>query len=110
MVFAGKDASAKKMVELRVCVAARDENAFACGAVFVPKDGHAMSSIFAVKANTLRYKPGPDMFQTNQTDAGYGEATLQLWSEARRQLALYHLRLNAEVGEDSSANCALNNG
>ena len=48
------------------------------------------------------------MFEANQTDARHSKAMLQLWSEACGQLLLHHLRFNAEVGENSSANNTLN--
>ena len=109
MMFAGKDAPAKKMVKLRVCVSAGNKNSFARYAAIVPQHGHAMSGILATQSDALRHKPRPDMLQTNQTDAGDGETLVQLRSEARGQLQLHNFRFNAEVGEDSPADYTLNN-
>src|SRR6266446_1184493 len=69
-----------------------------------------MSGVFTTETHTLRNEPGSDMFETDQTDARHSKIILQLWLKARRHLALHHLRVNTEVGENSPANYSLNNG
>src|SRR6267142_6779703 len=97
------------MIQLRTGVSARDENSFARLAALIPQYGNAMSGILAVEADTLRHKPRPHVLKANQTDAGHGEATIQLWTEAGGKLSLHHFRVNPEVSKDSSADYALNN-
>jgi hypothetical protein len=109
MMFAGKDATAEEMVELRVCVAPRNKNSFARDAGFVPQHCHTMSGVLAIQSYTFGNKPRTDMLKPYQTDARHCIATVQLGPEARRQLLLLYLRINAEVCQDSSADYTLNN-
>ena len=110
MMLAGKDATAEEMVELRVCVAPRNKNPFARDACFVPQNRHAMSGVLAIQPYTFGNKPRTDVFQPYQTDARHCIVTLQFGPEARRQLLLHYLRINAEVCQYSSADYTLNNG
>ena len=109
MVFAGKDATAQQMVELRVCVSPRNKDSFTGGFVFVPQHRHTMGRIFAIQPYALGNKLRTDVFKSYQTNARDRVATLQLGPEARRQLLLHYLRINAEVCQDSSADYTLNN-
>ena len=49
------------------------------------------------------------MFKSYQTNARDCVAALQLGPEARRQLLLHYVGINAEVCQDSSADYTLNN-
>ena len=108
MVFAWKDATAQQVVELRVCVAARNKNSFTPDAAFIPQHRHAMSGVLAIQPYALGNKPWTDMFKSNQADARHRVATLQLGPEARRQLLLHYLGIDAEVCQDSSTDYTLN--
>ena len=108
MMFAGKDAAAQQMIELRVGVPARNKNTLAREAVSFPQNSHAMRGILAIQAQRFRYKTGANMFQPNQTDAGNREPAMQLWFETRGQLPLHDLGINAEICQDSSADDTLN--
>ena len=109
MMFARKDATAQQVVELRVRIAPRNKNSFTTDAVFVPQHRHAMSGVLAIQPYALGNKSRTDMFKSYQTDTRDRVATLQLGPEARRQLLLHYLRINAEVCQDSSTDYTLNN-
>jgi len=109
MMFAWKNATAQQVVELRICVAARNKNSFTPDAAFIPQHRHAMSGVLAIQPYALGNKPRTNMFKSYKTDAGHRVTTLQLGPEARRQLLLHYLRINAEVCQDSSTDYTLNN-
>ncbi len=107
-MLAGKDTAAQKVANLRARVATRNEYSFASHAVFVPRDRYAMRRILAVETNYFGHGPGPNVFQTNQTNAGNRMAVLQLWPEARGNFALHCFRVDPKVREDAPADDALN--
>jgi hypothetical protein len=53
---------AQEMIEMRVRVPTRNENAFASFAAFIPQNRHPVSTVLAAKAHDFRQQPGPDMF------------------------------------------------
>jgi len=97
-----KNSSAKKMIELRICVSARDVYAFAGFIIFVPKHGHTMRRVLAAQSNNFRHSLRANVFKANQADAGHCKTVMELGPEARWELPLHNRRLNSKVSENSS--------
>ena len=103
MMFAGEDAAAGELVEFGAGVAARDENAFALGAVGIgPLDGDAVSGVFAGEAKEVGNAVGTDVFESNEADADDGVTFVEFGCEARRQESLNGCGIGAEIDEDSA--------
>src|SRR5687767_14928292 len=107
-MLSGENPSAKKMVDLRVGVSARDVYALAAFVILVPKHGYAMRRVLAAQSNNFRHSLRANVFKANQADAGNCKTLMEFGPEARWELALHHLRLNAKVSENSSPDYSLN--
>src|SRR5687767_1615075 len=100
----GKNSSAKKMIDLRVCVAARNVYPFAGFVILVPKHSYAMRRVLAAQSNNFRQSLRANVFKANQADAGNCKTVMELGPKASRKLTLHNRRINSKVSENSSPN------
>ncbi len=108
VVFAGKEASASSMIEEGIGVAARDENAFLCLAVFVlPLDGNTMGGVFAAKADEAGKANRADLFEANEANASDGRVVVKFCAEFGRELAPNDFGIDSKIDEHSASDNAL---
>src|SRR5689334_7900319 len=108
-MFARKYFSTKKMVQFRTCVPSGNKDSLTWLTIFIPQDGHAMSSVLTANANDFGHSLRSNMFQSNKTNTGDGEPLLQLGPEAIGAFTLYDRRLDAKVRQNTSTNYPFNN-
>jgi len=108
MVFAGKKASPGYVIEKRIGVTARDENAFLLRAAFVlPLNGDAMGSVFAAKADEAGKANWPDLFEANKANARDGGTVVKFGAELCWKLALNDFGVGSEIDQQSATDDAL---
>src|SRR5262245_21313254 len=97
VVFTGKEASTGSVIEERISIAARDENAFLRLAIFVlPLNGDAMGSVFAAEAREAGKANWADLFEADKANAGNGRAVVKFGAEICGELALDDFGVRAE--------------
>src|SRR2546426_10018222 len=106
MMLAGEDAASCERVHHRAGIAARDENAFARIARFIPQHRDAMRGVLAGDAEERREKFRPDVFEADQADADDRVAFVQLRTERFWKLRPNDLRVGPKINENAPSDGA----
>jgi len=103
VMLAGKDSTAREMVEQRTSVAARDEYALeGVTRRCVPPHGDSMGSVLAGQPAHTRQRFGANLLQPDKADASDRVVVLKFWAKWWREKALHHLGVHSEVDEKSA--------
>ncbi len=107
-MFARKKRAAGDVIDKRICIAARNVNAFlSFAAPLFSKNGDAMCGVFATDADKFRRVFRTNVFESYQTNSRNCSSVVQFRAETRRQNFLYRFRLSAIVDQNSSLYDAL---
>ena len=70
VMLAGKEASAREMVEPGACVSAWDKHTLAgLAGRLIPEDGDTVGGVLTGDTEEARKPPGPNLLQPDKTDA-----------------------------------------